>query len=31
VKEFWLGHPRLVGAELRLCEAESALVCVRVL
>ncbi len=31
VKELWLGHPRLVGAELRLSEAESALVCVRVL
>jgi predicted O-methyltransferase YrrM len=31
VKAFWLGHPRLVGAELALSDRESALVCVRVL
>jgi predicted O-methyltransferase YrrM len=31
VKAFWLGHPRLTGVELALSEAESALVCVRVL
>ena len=31
VKAFWLGHPRLAGAELALSEQESALVCVRVL
>jgi hypothetical protein len=31
VKAFWLGHPRLVGAELAVSEEESALVCVRAL
>ena len=31
VKAFWLGHPRLAGAELAVSERESALVCVRVL
>ena len=31
LKAFWLGHPRLVGAELALSGRESALVCVRVL
>jgi predicted O-methyltransferase YrrM len=31
VKAFWLGHPRLAGAELGLSDHESAIVCVRVL
>ena len=31
VKAFWLGHPRLVGADVALSEHESALVCVRAL
>ena len=31
LREWWLGHSRLVGAELRVSAAEAVLVCVRAL
>lgn len=31
LREWWLGHPRLVGLELRVSPAEAVLVCVRAL
>lgn len=31
LREWWLGHPRLAGAELRVSPAEAVLVCVRAL